>query len=244
MHKVSVIIFRRQQVNSTVKKIIALLAAAILILLLYKAYGGAKKTFNIPANDRVIVIDAGHGGRDAGASGRGGTLEKDINLEIAQRLRRYIEESGGTAVMIREEDNGLYSLDSKNKKKEDMKNRRQIITESGGDLLISIHLNSFPQSRYYGAQVFYFKGSEPSKRLAGIIQTELKRVLDRGNNRVEKSTKDYFILKDNGIPSILIECGFLSNEEEEVLLSQPLYQEKVAWSIYLGLIKYFTESKS
>jgi len=224
-----------------VKKAIAILITAILVIILNKSYGEVKKVLNIPTNNKVIVIDAGHGGRDGGASGRSGLKEKDVNLEIAKKLKQYIEMNGGVAVMIREEDNGLYSMETSNKKREDMKNRKEIIKESGADLLISIHLNSFPQAKYYGAQVFYFEGSKPSQWLAKVMQQELRRVLDKNNDRVEKSTNSYFILKDNDIPSILVECGFLSNEEEERLLSQPWYQEKIAWSLYVGMLKYFTE---
>lgn len=225
------------------KKAIALLIAAIIVFVLYNIYGRVRKAFKVPVNNKVVIIDAGHGGMDPGASGTGGLKEKDVNLEIAKRLKRYIEESGGVAVMIREEDNGLYSMDSPNKKKEDMKNRKQIIRDSDADMLVSIHLNSFPQSKYHGAQVFYYERSDISRHLAHIMQQELKRVLDRNNNRVEKSTREYFILKDNDIPSVLIECGFLSNAEEERLLGMPEYQEKIAWSIYIGIIRFFSEPK-
>lgn len=227
--------------NPVLKKIIILIAAALVMVLLSLSFQDAGSVFNSPSNNKVIVIDAGHGGRDAGASGKSGVKEKDINLQIAKRLKRYVEDGGGVAVMIREEDNGLYSIESPNKKKEDMKNRKQIITDSNADLFISIHLNSFPQSKYYGAQVFYLEGSKEGQKLAKILQYELRRVLNRGNDRVEKSTKDLYILKDNGIPSALVECGFLSNAEEEMLLSSPEYQEKIAWSLYIGILKFFTE---
>lgn len=226
-----------------VKKAIILVITALLIFGLYNVYERVKSTLSIPISNRVVIIDAGHGGRDPGASGEMGLKEKDVNLEIAKRLKRYIEEGGGVAVMIREEDNGLYSIDSPNKKREDMINRKEIIKESNADILISIHLNSFPESRYYGAQVFYYQDSKTSRYLARIMQEELKRVLDRNNDRVEKSTKDYFILKDNAIPSILIECGFLSNPDEERLLGVPEYQEKAAWSIYIGILRFFVEPK-
>lgn len=225
------------------KKIIILIVTVLVIILLNNMYGRIKSTFSVPVNNKVIIIDAGHGGRDAGASGKSGLMEKDVNLEIAKRLKKYIEEGGGVAIMIREEDNGLYSVDSPNKKREDMKNRKQIIMDSGADLLVSIHLNSFPQSRYYGAQVFYFYDSKISSFLAKIMQEELRRVLDRNNDRASKSTKEYFILKDNNIPSVLIECGFLSNLEEEKLLAIPEYQEKIAWGVYTGILKFFTQPK-
>lgn len=223
------------------KKSLVLFITAVLIFVLYMTYGKVKKVMSSPASNKVVIIDAGHGGRDAGASGQSGTQEKDINLSISKKLKQYIEEGGGVAVMIREDDSGLYSIDSPNKKREDMKNRKQIIKDSSGDMLVSIHLNSFPQSQYFGAQVFYYEGSDSSAKLAKIMQDELRRVLDRNNDRVAKSNKSYYILKDNGIPSVIVECGFLSNPEEEQLLKQSQYQEKIAWSIYVGILRYFAE---
>lgn len=230
--------------SPVLKRIIILIAATLVMVLLSLSFRDAKDVFRLPANNKVIVIDAGHGGRDGGASGKSGIREKDINLQIAKRLKRYVEDGGGVAVMIREEDRGLYSVESPNKKREDMKNRKQIIRDSNADLFISIHLNSFPQAKYYGAQVFYMEGSEEGRALAKALQTELKRVLNRGNDRVEKSTGDLYILQDNGCPSALVECGFLSNAEEEALLARAEYQEKVAWSLYIGILEYFTEPAS
>lgn len=229
--------------STVLKKILILFFVGLMVVILSIVHDHVKKTLSVPGSNRVIVIDAGHGGRDAGASGKSGLQEKDINLEIAKRLKRYIEEGGGVAIMIREEDNGLYSIDSPNKKKEDMKNRRQIITESDAHMLISIHMNSFPQSRYRGAQVFYYEDSKISKWLAGLMQQEMRRVLDKNNDRVEKGTREYYILKGNDVPSVLIECGFLSNPEDERLLAMPEYQEKVAWSIYIGILRFFTEPR-
>jgi N-acetylmuramoyl-L-alanine amidase len=223
------------------KKLLALLIAALLILILNKIYGHVKNAFNTPASNKIVVIDAGHGGWDSGAAGKGGLREKGVNLEIAKRLKRHIEESGGVAIMIREDDSGLYSADSPNRKRQDMRNRKQIIKESNADIFLSIHLNSFPQAQYYGAQVFYPKDSKNSQWLAKILQQELRRVLNKNNDRVEKSSDQYFILKENGITSVLVECGFLSNPEEERLLGLPEYQEKIAWSIYIGILRFFNE---
>jgi N-acetylmuramoyl-L-alanine amidase len=223
------------------KKIASLVIVIIFIVILDTSYNRVKKALYIPGSNKVVIIDAGHGGIDPGAKGKGGLIEKDVNLDIAKKLKRFVEEGGGVAIMIREEDEGLYSQDSPNKKREDMKNRKQIIKDSSGDIFISIHINSFPESRYYGAQVFYFKNQKESMHLAKIMQQELIRVLNRNNERVEKSTEDYFILKDNEIPSVLIECGFLSNSEEEKLLLMPEYQEKIAFSIYTGIIRFFSE---
>ncbi|MDD4504711.1 MAG: N-acetylmuramoyl-L-alanine amidase CwlD [Clostridiaceae bacterium] len=200
--------------------------------------------FSLPIRSTVVVIDAGHGGRDPGASGRGGVTEEEVNLKIALKLRRLIEQGGGTAIMIREDDSGLYTEGGNLKgtrKSEDLKNRHTLINSCGADIFISIHLNSFPQSRYYGAQTFYMKNEDKSKRLAESIQKELIKVLDRGNYRETKATDSVYILKNNNMPGALVECGFLSNHEEEQLLDDEHYQEKVAWSIFVGVIKYIEE---
>lgn len=225
-----------------------LLGYVMLITGLFMLFIGAnniyKETMNNtkPMSNMVVVIDPGHGGWDPGTSGKSGTIEADLNLSIALKLRKFIELSGGTAIMIREDGGGLYT-DIKNrtetKKTEDMKNRRAIINNSGADLLISIHLNSFPQSQYYGAQTFYKRGDESSKKLAQLIQSELITIIDRGNRREIKNRDDVYVLNNNTIPGALVECGFLSNAEEERLLKDAKYQQKLAWSIYCGIMKYW-----
>lgn len=202
--------------------------------------------FSLPIRSAVVVIDAGHGGRDPGASGRRGVTEEEVNLKIALKLRRLIEQGGGTAIMIREDDSGLYTEGGNvtgTRKSEDLKNRHALINSCGADIFISIHLNSFPQSRYYGAQTFYMKNEDKSKRLAESIQKELIKVLDRGNYRETKATDSIYILKNNNMPGVLVECGFLSNHEEEQLLDDEHYQEKIAWSIFVGVIKYLEEEE-
>ena len=114
-----------------------------------------------------------------------------------------------------------------------------MIEESGVDAFVSVHLNKFEQSKYYGAQTFYPQGQDDSKLLSKFIQDELKRVVDETNQREVKPSNDIYLLKDNKIPSVLIECGFLSNEKESKLLNDEKYQEKVAWAIYAGIQKYF-----
>ncbi|MEG2985853.1 MAG: N-acetylmuramoyl-L-alanine amidase, partial [Peptostreptococcaceae bacterium] len=143
----------------------------------------------------------------------------------------------------REEDVSLYEegVDKtiRQKYNENLKNRKKLIKESGVDAFISIHLNKFEQSKYYGAQTFYPEGQDDSKLLSKFIQEELKRVVDKSNQREVKPSKDIYLLKDNEIPSVLIECGFLSNEKETDLLNDEKYQEKIAWAIYAGMQKYF-----
>jgi N-acetylmuramoyl-L-alanine amidase len=191
----------------------------------------------------VVVLDAGHGGIDGGAIGKNGTLEKDINLSLALKLKAYIEEHGDTCIMIREVDEALYSEYGRTgtRKADDLKKRKDIIRENRGDIFISIHLNSFPQSQYYGAQVFYPKDDDKSKRFAKLTQDELLKILDRNNKRTEKATDSYYIINNNSIPSILVECGFLSNPEEELLLNDKNYQNKIAWAIYCGILRYKNE---
>lgn len=122
-----------------------------------------------------------------------------------------------------------------------MNKRVEIIKNSGADIIISIHLNKFPQSKYYGAQTFYMTGSEEGKKLAQCIQTKLLDILNRGNTRQIKAVSDLLILKAGQAPSVVVECGFLSNPQEEKLLKSDEYQEQVAWAIYCGIVDYFAE---
>ncbi|KUO68729.1 MAG: hypothetical protein APF77_14575 [Clostridia bacterium BRH_c25] len=202
--------------------------------------------FSLPIRSTVVVIDAGHGGRDPGASGASGLTEEEVNLKIALKLRKLVEQGGGTAIMIREDDSGLYTEGGngrETRKSEDLKNRHALINSCGADILISIHMNSFPQSQYYGAQTFYLQNDDKSRKLAEQIQNEAIKVLGRGNTRKAKATDTVHLLKNNTMPGALIECGFLSNHEEERLLDDEHYQEKVAWSIFVGIVKYLEEEK-
>lgn len=200
----------------------------------------AIKTASIPIKNMIVIIDAGHGGRDSGAIGVSGIEEDNINLNIALKLRRLIEQAGGVALMIREDDSGLYDPTKRTGRKlEDLQNRQKMFSESEADVAISIHLNSFPQNQYYGAQTFYKEGDDNSRKLSQYIQTEMLAVMDRGNDRKIKPKNDVYIFKGNNIPGALVECGFLSNPEEEHLLTQDHYQERLAWSIFSGIVKYF-----
>lgn len=198
----------------------------------------------MPVTNKVILLDAGHGGIDPGALTNDKSIEeKDINLQITLKLRELLESSGCLVLLTREDDVSLYEESPgktiRQKYNENLKNRKKMIDESGVDAFISIHLNKFEQNKYYGAQTFYPQGQDDSKLLSKFIQGELKRVVDKTNHREVKPSKDIYLLKDNEIPSVLIECGFLSNEKESKLLSDEKYQEKVAWAIYAGIQKYF-----
>ena len=201
-------------------------------------------TSYLPITNKVIGIDPGHGGIDPGAVGKNGISENQINLSICLKLKRFIEQSGGMVVITRDDTNGLYtdkSISVKDKKTEDLNKRKEIINNGKCDIFLTIHLNSFPQSKYYGAQTFYSDRCKESRRLAYAVQEELKNVLDIDNKRVPQKTDDVYLLHEAEMPSILIECGFLSNTREEVLLTDEVYQEKIAWAIYIGITKYFNE---
>lgn len=227
------------------KRDLYIIAIALILIIFFAVFYKEKATTTyLPIDNKVIGIDPGHGGADPGAVGKNGTSENEINLSIALKLKRFIEQSGGIVVITRDDLNGLYTegLDaSKTKKSEDLNKRREIIDEGDCDIFLTIHLNSFPQSKYYGAQTFYKDGCEKSKKLAEIVQEELKNTLDQNNKRMPQKRDDVYVLREVKSPSILIECGFLSNPGEEKLLAEEKYQEKIAWAVYIGIIRYFNE---
>ncbi|KMT21204.1 N-acetylmuramoyl-L-alanine amidase CwlD [Clostridium cylindrosporum] len=224
--------------------IVSLIVALILILDISYLNTFTDKLFGLSAKgSKTIVIDAGHGGRDGGAVGKGGTLEKDINLLLAKKIKSYIEENGDNCIMIREVDEDLFGEigSGKSKKQQDLKKRKDLIKEYNADLFISIHLNSFPNSK--GAQVFYQKGDENGQVLAKTLQDALVKNLDPNNKRIEKESNTYYLLKNNDIPSVIVECGFLSNPSEENLLKDDSYQNKIATSVFYGIERYFELKK-
>ncbi len=206
------------------------------------------ETSGVPSANKVVVIDAGHGSPDGGAVGINGSVEKDINLAIAKKVQSHLEESGCIVVMTRADDNAVVdNLDEKirNIKRADLKNRRDMRDSSSADAFVSIHMNKFPDSSLTGAQVFYAGKTDESKGLGEKIQSELITIADPKNHRVaKKADKSIFILKDSDVPSVIVECGFLSNAKEEALLNDNTYQEKIAWGIYSGIQKYFEENAS
>lgn len=196
-------------------------------------YYETKQTFAMPISKKVIVLDAGHGGFDPGKVSNDNILEKDINLNITKKLQTYLEHSGSFVLNTRIDDNAL-----SNDKKGDMNERKKLANKEGVDLFVSIHQNSFSKQDVKGAQVFYYGDSEESKRLAECVQNRLREI-DNTNNREAKPNKNYYLLKKTEVPSIIIECGFLSNENEKNKLNSQEYQDKVAWAIYLGILDYY-----
>lgn len=206
-----------------------------------------KTSASLPLSGKRIVVDAGHGGLDGGASSKSGLLEKDINLKIANYLKFYLEKNGAKVIMTREKDVSLHSEDKgsvKSKKRSDLLNRRNIANISKADAFVSVHLNFFEQSKYKGAQVFYETMHAESMTLASFIQQELKNSLDNENNRqISRIDSSKILYQNLTLPSVLVECGFLSNPDEAESLSKKEYQEKVALAVCLGVIKFFQNQK-
>ena len=184
-----------------------------------------------------VVIDAGHGGSDPGKVGINHALEMDVNLQIAQKLKMFLEAEDIEVVMTREDENGLYEEGASNKKVQDMKKRLEMIEKVDPVLVVSIHQNSYHEEYVKGAQVFYYATSEKSKILAEVLQKQL-RVLDEENNRQAKGNDSYYLLKKTAKPIVIVECGFLSNRQEAEKLITPIYQERVAFQIHMGIMKY------
>lgn len=192
----------------------------------------------LPIAGKVILIDPGHGGIDPGKTGSQGEDEKAINLSVAGKLAAYLEMGGALVYMTRTEDEML----GEGTKKEDMKLRAEQIQELEPDLFVSIHQNSYTDSQLWGPQVFYHTGSRKSEALAAKVQEQLN--IFTGSKRQHKENADYFILRQGQDPGILVECGFLTNPEEEERLNDETYQKKIAWSIYSGMNAYVEEEEN
>lgn len=238
------------------KKILNILMAAVLLASMYLAAqqgavcvnSGSVATENADKENQgnqkyCVVIDAGHGGADPGKVGINGALEKDINLQIAEKLKTFLGASDVKVVMTRTDDGGLYDENASNKKVQDMKRRIAIIEEAQPELVVSIHQNSYHEEYVNGAQVFYYNGSESSKRLAELLQKRFVINVDPENKREAKGNDSYYLLKKTSRPIVIVECGFLSNAAEAEKLATPIYQEKAAWAIHMGIMQYLNTDK-
>lgn len=197
----------------------------------------SKQVVALHRNKTTIVIDVGHGGSDPGKVGIQGIKEKDVNLAIARYLKDYLIAEDYTVYMTRETDQGLYDESVSNKKKSDLSNRIQFLQKKNAACMISIHQNSYPDTIQHGAQTFYYEGREEDKNFAQYVQDSLL-AFDPSNTRQIKSNTSYYILKNAQVPSILIECGFLSNPEETANLTNPNYQKQIAYAIAIGTCRY------
>lgn len=199
----------------------------------------AKEIDTIPSLGITVVVDAGHGGVDPGGIGINTKVkESDLNLEIAFKLSAYLKNMGINVVMTRTNANGLYGLYSSDYKKRDMQKRKEMIEKHNPDIVVSVHMNRYILSSLRGAQAFYDKNNEQGKKLAESIQHYFHETL--ASSKSEVSIGDYFMLKCSGVASVIAECGFLSNPEDEALLVTNEYQEKVAYAIFCGIVRYLS----
>ena len=184
----------------------------------------------------TIVIDAGHGGRDGGAVGSTGVTESELNLEFSLKLNEMCEDYGFKVVLTRKDMNGLYSLFASNKKKSEMQKRQEIIEKAKPDVMVSIHMNSFSASSS-GAQCFYANGNEAGRELASSVQETLSTEIEHTGTSAKVG--DFYVLNCTDYPSVLVECGFLSNPDEERKLCDEDYQSNFCRLLLYGILDYF-----
>jgi len=227
------------------KKRLALISSMALIALFTFVFQTANKTVetvSLPVSNKVIVLDAGHGKPDEGAESSTGTTEAQTNLKIVLKVQSLLEQSGATVILTRSDENGIYDLDKntlREKKISDIRNRVKIGNESQADIFVSIHLNKIPQNQYYGWQCFYKQNDENSTKLAKSLQQNLNEAIQKENKREAMKLNKVYIMKHVEIPISIVECGFLSNPEEEKQLLDDEYQDKLAWGIFNGIMDYF-----
>lgn len=197
----------------------------------------------ITVRKNTVVIDAGHGGSDPGKVGEGDILEKEINLAIAKKVEARLKNEKVKVIMTREEDRLLTGDEDSGSKAQDMKERVDLINKELPQIAVSIHQNSYQDASVHGAQVFYYSGSGEGERAAGIMQNALL-AFDADNTRQPKANDTYYLLRRTQVPTIIVECGFLSNPEEAGNLCLEEYQEKVAQAICQGILEFIQEGNS
>ena len=225
---------------------LSFLCAASLFAVIGSVGGRLYKSTSAKEDDiKTVIIDSGHGGYDGGAVAEDGTVEKNINLMIALKLKDIFEFNGYRVVMTRTEDVDTDDSDSdKYSKKDDLENRLALMKKYPDSIFLSIHLNKFTSTKASGAQVFYAPDFEEAKELGACIQKSLKDLIQNDNNRViKKGTKSTYLLYNAKIPAVIIECGFISNLNELKMLKNEEYQSKLAFAIFCGTENYFSETK-
>ena len=195
------------------------------------------QTDTVPSRNYTVVIDPGHGGSDPGSIGYKTKIhEADLNLKLSLMLKDKLEAAGINVIMTRSDENAMIEGSGRKWKKDDMQKRKELIKACRPNMVISLHQNSYTNHSLRGAQVFYDKTSDISKQIAEFIQEQFKTHLDKSIKAT--SPGDYFMLKCTTAPSVIVECGFLSNEEDERLLSSPEYQDKIIDCIHKGIVKF------
>ncbi|WP_088014584.1 N-acetylmuramoyl-L-alanine amidase CwlD [Gottfriedia acidiceleris] len=225
--------------------LIVIIVTFVFLILSIPLLQKTSKTWNfrgLPLDGKVIVLDAGHGGPDGGASG-GDVIEKVVALSITNKLRDYLQGQGATVIMTRDGDYDLAEDGMKGysrRKSVDLRKRVEIINGSNADLYISIHLNSLPRTSSKGAQTFFYGSLIENERFAKYVQAELRESLNN-THRLAKIINHVYLMKYSKVPGALVEVGFLSNYEESQQLRDEEYQDKLAAAIYRGVIRYYTD---
>lgn len=226
------------------KKIIFISSAIILSIFFSctNTKNSSELVSSTPVSNHIVILDAGHGNPDGGAVGQDGSIESNLNLEIVLKLQKFLEASNCTIILTRSDENGIYETTAetiREQKVSDMKNRVDIANNSNAEIFVSIHMNKLEQSQYSGWQTFYKNNDDTSKEIAENIQTSLNYFIKKENSRTIKSISGIYLTKNVEIPLVIVECGFLSNAEENKLLQTDSYQNELAWSIYIGIMDYF-----
>lgn len=220
---------------------LAVIALGVVLPSLLSIYISKQVDAQIEKTGFTIVIDAGHGGKDGGCTGTStGVKESDLNLSVANKLKNYLENIGFDVVMTRTNENALCSDFSDDFKITDMEKRVEKIEKVKPDLVVSIHMNSFSMPSEHGAQCYYQEGDEVAKNIADCIQEQLKNNLE-DNARDFANHGDYYLLNSTDYPTVIVECGFLTNANDEGLLTTEEYQSKMAYAIMCGIFNYFVE---
>lgn len=226
--------------------ILAILSITYLILIIFAFVNlnNYTKVNTSIVNDVTIVLDPGHGGEDGGATANG-IVEKDINLSISNMLYEIFKTSGYNVVTTRTTDTmtDTYGESQRERKVSDMKNRLEIYNQSENNIVLSIHQNMFTQEKYSGTQLFYSVNNPESALLAESIRKSVVTYLQPDNTRETKAaTKDIYLLHNATTPSVIVECGFISNAQEAEKLKSKEYQKKLAYSIFTGFINYYNNN--
>lgn len=225
------------------ERIMAVLLIVCFLLLSWHAARASAETGEKKQDNRTVVVDPGHGGKDPGMTGAGGLEEKGINLEISLKLRDILEKQGFNVVLTRDTDRGLYDEDASGKKLQDLQRRTELIRKADPLLTVSIHQNSYSDPDVKGPQVFYFQGSDEGKSLAEAVQKSLNEKLEITDPRSVKGNSSYYLLKKSPAVTVIAECGFLTNPSEAEKLQDEAYQYKVAEALAEGIEAYLARGE-
>ena len=225
------------------ERIMAVLLIGCFLLLSWHAARASAETGEKKQDNRTVVVDPGHGGKDPGMTGADGLEEKGINLEISLKLRDILEKQGFNVVLTRDTDRGLYDEDASGKKLQDLQRRTELIRKAEPLLTVSIHQNSYSDPDVKGPQVFYFQGSDEGKSLAEALQKSLNEKLEIADPRSVKGNSSYYLLKKSPSVTVIAECGFLTNPSEAEKLQDEAYQYKVAEALTEGIEAYLARGE-